>query len=257
MHHAADQKTHRFFFERDYPDASVLEKLFKALKSAPVTAETLRKKSRVKKAEFEKALEKLWLHGGVGGVSEDQLVRGDESWQSGYAAQRELRTTQLALMARFAQGNQCRMLALVRHFGDQQDSGEHCGRCDVCAPDSSLKQQLISPGLTSLAAAAAQARPPRARKSATRRGRRASRGGGVSLPVAGPSASLVATLRAWRLTEAKKKRVPAFRVLTNRALLAIAEARPRSATELGAVSGVGPKVLQQYGSQLLTLCSRT
>ena len=27
------------------------------------------------------------------------------------------------------------MLHLVRHFGDQEDSGEPCGLCDICAPD--------------------------------------------------------------------------------------------------------------------------
>ena len=78
---------------------------------------------------------------------------------------------------------------------------------------------------------------------------------GVELPASGPSAGLVALLRAWRMTEAKKKRVPAFRVLTNRALVAIADARPKSSGELSAVSGVGPKVVQQYGRQLLALCT--
>jgi DNA topoisomerase-3 len=63
-------------------------------------------------------------------------------------------------------------------------------------------------------------------------------------------------LRNWRLLESKKKRVPAFRVLTNRALVAIAQARPGSAAALKAVKGVGPKLLKQYGSQLVALCTR-
>jgi DNA topoisomerase-3 len=66
----------------------------------------------------------------------------------------------------------------------------------------------------------------------------------------------VATLRAWRLSEAKKKRVPAFRILTNRALVALAEARPQNAEALRNVSGIGPKVLQTYSVQLVQLCAR-
>jgi len=81
MHHFADRKTHQFFLDRDYPAESVLEKLFKALKLVPVSAQTLRKKTRVAKADFEKALEKLWIHGGVQGVAEDELRRGHEAWR--------------------------------------------------------------------------------------------------------------------------------------------------------------------------------
>ena len=76
----------------------------------------------------------------------------------------------------------------------------------------------------------------------------------MALPTVGPSAGLVAALRAWRLQQAKRQRVPAFRVLTNRALVAIAEARPGTTTSLSAVTGVGPKVLQAYGSQIVALC---
>jgi DNA topoisomerase-3 len=32
------------------------------------------------------------------------------------------------------------MLQLVRHFGDQNDSGTPCGLCDVCAPSTSTAQ---------------------------------------------------------------------------------------------------------------------
>jgi len=78
----------------------------------------------------------------------------------------------------------------------------------------------------------------------------------VALPESGASAGLVAALRAWRLNEAKKKRVPAFRILTNRALVAIAEARPKSAEALRGVTGVGPKLLQTYSVQLVQLCVR-
>jgi DNA topoisomerase III len=257
MHHASDTKTHEFFLERDYPDVGVLEKLFAALKPKPVTAETLRKKSRVAKADFEKALEKLWVHGGVHGVLEEQLVRGRDDWRAPYAAQRALRVEQLALMRRFAQGRGCRMLALVEHFGDQEDSGAMCGACDVCAPTSAIKGQAPpARAVQATLAASAKPRGKRGRKSGKRRARGGSRTPAVALPSSGPSAALVATLRAWRLHESKQKRVPAFRVLTNRALVAIADARPGSAPALKAVKGVGPKLLKKYGAALVALCTR-
>jgi len=251
MHHASDRKTHDFFLQRDYPEASVLEKLFKALKPTPVTGATLRKKSRVAKLGFDKALEKLWIHGGVSGVADEQLVRGHDQWHAPYAAQRALRVEQLDAVARFAAGRQCRMIALVRHFGDSADGGEPCGRCDVCAPEARIAATSLGPPPKVSAKLA-----NRGKKAGKRAGRKAARSKAVALPATGANAGLVATLRAWRLSEAKKKRVPAFRVLTNRALVAIAEARPTSTDALRNVAGVGPKVIQTYSVELVRLCAR-
>ncbi|MEI9937921.1 MAG: DNA topoisomerase 3 [Pseudomonadota bacterium] len=251
MHHFADRKTHEFFLERDYPDASVLEKLFKSLKPEPVNAQTLRKKTRVAKVGFDKALEKLWVHGGVAGVGDEKLVRGHDQWRTPYAAQRALRTEQLELVARFAEGRQCRMIALVRHFGDSEDSGQPCGSCDVCAPQACIGANSLGPPPRVNAAPA-----KRSRKTGKRAARQGTRTKAATLPSTGASAALVASLRAWRLGEAKRKHVPAFRILTNRALVAIAEARPKSVEALRNVSGVGPKVLQTYSSQLVQLCLR-
>ncbi|HKO92995.1 MAG TPA: RecQ family ATP-dependent DNA helicase, partial [Polyangiaceae bacterium] len=263
MFHSSDRKTHEFFLKRDYPEQSVLEKLFSALGPRAVNEQTLRKKARVSKAQFEKALEKLWIHGGVAGVNEARLVRGQDTWRAAYAAQRALRVEQLALMASFPAGRRCRMLSLVEHFGDQEDSGLACGLCDVCAPALSLQRQFPVEDVAQPARLALGANPQRkvaGRGKASRRGtrsrRRTSASPAVPLPTTGPSASLVAALRAWRLQQAQQKRVPAFRVLTNRALVAIAEARPRTAASLRAVSGVGPKLLQAYGSQIVMVCTR-
>ncbi|MEO6574530.1 MAG: HRDC domain-containing protein, partial [Polyangiaceae bacterium] len=62
-----------------------------------------------------------------------------------------------------------------------------------------------------------------------------------------------AALRAWRLVEAKKRRVPAFRILTDRTLVGIASARPSDETELLAVPGIGPALLAKHGRVLLDL----
>ncbi|HTV25029.1 MAG TPA: ATP-dependent DNA helicase RecQ [Polyangiaceae bacterium] len=268
MHHAADRKTHQFFLRRDYPDESVLARAFAALGTRAVSPATLRKKARLRKADYEKVVEKLWIHGGVRGVVEERLSRGDDAWQAPYAAQRALRVEQLELMAAFAEGHRCRMLSLVEHFGDQNDSGLACGACDHCVPASSIKGQR--PSLEHAALSERLAQSTKSTRQSGRRGKRRgtsgsagsssrrgrSRRSGVELPATGPSAALVAALRAWRLQESKLKRVPAFRVMTNRALVAIAEARPASATSLRAVAGVGPKLLRTYGARIVEVCSR-
>jgi superfamily II DNA helicase RecQ len=47
--------------------------------------------------------------------------------------------------------------------------------------------------------------------------------------------------------------VPAFRILTDRALLALAEARPTSESGLLAVPGLGPRLVARYGEPLLRM----
>jgi DNA topoisomerase-3 len=66
----------------------------------------------------------------------------------------------------------------------------------------------------------------------------------------------VEALKAWRLAEARKRRVPAFRILTDRVLGAIAAERPGDNDALMAIQGVGPKLIERYGTQLLALVGR-
>jgi superfamily II DNA helicase RecQ len=60
-------------------------------------------------------------------------------------------------------------------------------------------------------------------------------------------------LRAWRLAEAKKKGVPAFRILGDRSLRAIAEQRPATGAELLAIPGIGISTVEKYGAQIFRL----
>jgi superfamily II DNA helicase RecQ len=60
-----------------------------------------------------------------------------------------------------------------------------------------------------------------------------------------------AALKAWRVTEAKKKGVPAFRILTDKSLEGIAATRPANESELLSVPGIGPKIVEKYGAQII------
>ncbi len=89
MHSYADRYTHDFFFERDYPDVMLLDQIYARLRPEPQPREYLEKQSRVPGDVFEKALEKLWTHGGAIVDATDDLSRGIDDWRDSYLAQGE------------------------------------------------------------------------------------------------------------------------------------------------------------------------
>lgn len=64
---------------------------------------------------------------------------------------------------------------------------------------------------------------------------------------------LVQVLKDWRLAESRKIGKPAFCVLTNRTLEALAAELPITREQLEGISGIGPAKLEKYGDMLLTL----
>jgi DNA topoisomerase-3 len=352
LHSFVDTKTHEFFFDRDYPDPDVLARVRDAIPRDGITSADLGVRARVAADVFEKALEKLWVHGGALVDADDTVRRGGDAWRPLYDAQRAHKKDQLVKMRRYAETSACRMLQLVAHFGDANDKGGPCGVCDVCAPSSCVAQMFREPSPVEQDAAArvlaalrerdgravgqllrevfadgevdrrmlehvlgALARAGDVRitpdqfvkdgeviavqrvhltsgasgaraglrfvvvpegKESTRRKRAAGKGvtkrskGGAPrervrktrAPVeehddAGASGSPAeAALRAWRGLEAKKRRVPAFRILTDRTLVGIARAQPSDEDELLAVSGIGPALLKKYGRALLAILAK-
>ena len=65
------------------------------------------------------------------------------------------------------------------------------------------------------------------------------------------SPQVVEALKVWRRAEAARRRVPAFRILTDRAVHAIALNLPRSEADLLNVPGIGPTIVQKYGREIL------
>ncbi|MBN8229702.1 DNA topoisomerase 3 [Corallococcus macrosporus] len=420
LHAFVDRRTHEFFHRRDYPDPSVLERIYQATSNELEPKASIQARVRGDPEAFDKALEQLWIHGGVEMTPDEDVRRGRAGWAVAYIAQRERKQLHLEQMGRYAEAHDCRMRHLVAHFGDVQDSGAACGLCDVCAPescevvrfeepsameahalgrilealhardgqatgrlhrelfgeqlhrrdferlvgglvrsglvrldsdsfdkdgqvilfqrlsltDTGRRARVIAPGQvvlpqarevpskkrkgrtaaggtkrTTRKRAASKEAAPRARGKSRRgtdswtpreptpdadfsqeafptdappparggwRARAASEsppslGGsgaraswnasraappepGYALPPASPA--LVESLKAWRLTEARKRKVPAFRILTDRVLDAIASARPSSGAELMSIHGVGPALTERYGPQILSLVSR-
>ena len=68
-----------------------------------------------------------------------------------------------------------------------------------------------------------------------------------------PQIRIEQALRAWRLNEARHRKIPAFRVFGDRALRGIAATCPRSDVELLAVPGIGMSIVKKYGTQIYRL----
>jgi RecQ family ATP-dependent DNA helicase len=153
MHSYADRYTHDFFFERDYPDVAVLDALFAKLRPEPMEKSALRGQMRVDSDLFDKAFEKLWIYGGAVVDYAENVSAGQGHWREAYIAQGKQKRAQIEQMIRFAGANQCRMSALVRHFGDLADARTDCGVCDFCAP-SDCAAQAFRPATAAERAAA-------------------------------------------------------------------------------------------------------
>ena len=107
--------------------------------------------SRIRRSS-RRSLEKLWIHGGAVVDDEGGVRRGKDDFLGEYVAQRRHKQEDLAKMARLSEGHGCRMLHLVRHFGDQADDGTTCGICDVCAPEACVGRKFREPNRTETAA---------------------------------------------------------------------------------------------------------
>ncbi len=340
MHAWADRFTHDHFFRRDYPEADTVARVFELLGETPQPRDELRQKGPLPPDIFDTALEKLWIHGGAEVDAGDNVRRGSGDWRSAYEAQRAYKAAQFERMIAYAEMPGCRMLALIRHFGDLEDARRPCGICDFCDPAGTVAQrfreatseeielarrtlaalpgsgwlasgrlyaQVAPPGLSDrrgfeeLLAALARAglieveeaafekdgrrieyrkvrRSGRAAEETlsklrfpaeiegperpARRRRTPSKAAGEVAPPAKTAAPPLAqaaveqALRAWRLEEARRRRVPAFRILSDRALEALAALQPKSTGELLEVPGIGLKIVERYGGALLELIDR-
>ncbi|MBO3701435.1 MAG: DNA helicase RecQ [Candidatus Accumulibacter sp.] len=96
-----------------------------------------------------------------------------------------------------------------------------------------------------------QVEPPKTRVTRSKAG---GAGRAASSGVSGPRDSpLLASLRAWRLAQAREQGVPAYVILHDRTLGEIAAVRPDSLPALLAVPGIGVAKAERYGEGLLAI----
>jgi len=347
MHSYADQRTHDFFLNRDYPPTEHLNQIFRGLSDVRQPVEAMRESSKLGEEEFDKALEKLEIHGGARVDFGGYVTRGGNGWKKTYTIQAQFRAEQFEKVLRFTTSPECRMAALVRHFGDVEDASRSCGRCDVCDPagadlrqfrratavEREMVQQIVDAlrsvdykatgtlqrtlaavgklsrddfdclldamvraGLAEieesefekdgevirfrkvrLREAGLEVRPTTplsllisdgiveefsGRDVASTRAKKAKAAKAAKKTEAGPvllsedGEALAARLREWRAAEAKRLRVPAYVVLHDRTLNALALARPANPRQLLEIDGVGPAKVDKFGEAILELCKK-
>lgn len=152
-----DRRMHQFFFDRDYPETAVLERLFEGLGEKWIEREALADRCQsdsdlADEDVRQRALTQLFIHHGAAEDQYGYVRRGKPGWQRGYAVQREHKRADLDRMMGFAESSACRMVELVRHFGDQEDSGARCGTCDACAPGACVVRRFRKPNAAETAA---------------------------------------------------------------------------------------------------------
>ncbi|HEX3660557.1 MAG TPA: ATP-dependent DNA helicase RecQ [Acidobacteriaceae bacterium] len=148
LHSFADRKIHESFFERDYPPVEDLARVARLLTEEFQPGELLFQKLSMLPEDFERAVNKLASQGAAqfdmeGRVRTPLRSAGAGLWRSGYQQQLAHRRAQLDRMVQFAETPQCRMSALVRHFGDTP--GRPCGHCDFCSPEQATAQPYAEP----------------------------------------------------------------------------------------------------------------
>jgi ATP-dependent DNA helicase RecQ len=87
------------------------------------------------------------------------------------------------------------------------------------------------------------------RREAPKRSKAAKRAVAAQLPT--EAVDLFEALREWRAGEARDQGVPAYIVFGDATLRGIAVTKPGTLAELGGISGIGEKKLEQYGDALL------
>ena len=350
MHSYADQRTHDFFLNRDYPPVDQLNQVFRALGEDPEPVEDLRARTKLGEEEFDKALEKLEIHGGARVDFGGNVTAGGTGWKKTYTVQAQYRAEQFEKVLRFTTSAECRMAALVRHFGDVEDASRPCGICDVCDPAGAVLRLFRRPSAAELGLVAGivdELRPvdykatgtlqrnldPAGRLSRsefdsvldamvraglieieeaefekdgavirfrkvrlteaglelragtpvdlllsdgiveefggrgavparTKKAKAAAKTGAGKKDAETEPARLsaqgeavAARLKEWRAAEAKRLGIPAYMVLNDRTLAALAQARPKNPNEMLAVSGMGPAKVDRFGEAILGLCN--
>ena len=150
LHSFADRKMHDFFLERDYPAITELTRVAALLTSEFQMPDLLRQRLKMDAETFDKAVEKLIAQGAAtidmaGNVRAAAGNIKQSAWRKTYDAQIAFRRSQIDRMVQFAESPQCRMAALIQHFGDTDDGLRPCGHCDFCAPQNATAQTFRPP----------------------------------------------------------------------------------------------------------------
>jgi ATP-dependent DNA helicase RecQ len=141
-----DRRIHESFLERDYPPSTELNRVASVLTGDFLMPEPLARKIKLAPEVFAKSVEKLASHGAAQiDLAGNVRATGTTGWAAGYESQVAFRRSQIERIFQYAETHQCRMTALIRHFGDLADATKPCGHCDFCSPEGATAQPFAAP----------------------------------------------------------------------------------------------------------------
>ena len=146
LHSFADRKMHDFFLERDYPAPTELSRVAALLTEEFQMPHLLCQPAKLDLETFNKVIEKLAAQGAAAlDIEGNVRSTGIKTWRTGYDQQLAFRRSQIDRMVAYTESAQCRMAALVNHFGDTADGLRPCGNCDFCSPERATAQPYRPP----------------------------------------------------------------------------------------------------------------
>ena len=101
---------------------------------------------------------------------------------------------------------------------------------------------------------------PTVRVKAAGRGKKAGKPAHAAqtlVPLPEPDETLLNALRTWRRDEARTRAIPAYVILHDKTIDAIARNRPQSQRDLAGIPGIGPAKLAQYGDAIMKALTTT
>ncbi|MEN9579132.1 MAG: hypothetical protein RJA70_2141 [Pseudomonadota bacterium] len=156
----------------------------------------------------------------------DEFAASSEDEETGMRLREQAR-----LMFNWASSEDCRHQALVGYFGEDADvCGRSCGNCGLPSVVVPWRQ-----GRKTSSAAGSSERVSAAHTYGSR----------------GGDTELLQRLKDLRRDLAQERKVPAYVIFSDATLLELAEQRPRTESEMLAISGIGPTKLERYGARFL------
>lgn len=148
---------------------------------------------------------------------------------------RRRRKKALDTLIQFAEGGDCRHGGILTYFRDSRRL-ESCGHCDACDPDAPRRIRLDE-----VPVARRRGKAPRERRLTV----------DTKQALDGVDLERFGALKEWRRKVAHDAGMPAFMVMSDKTLRAIAVHNPASLDELGRIQGMGDKRLDQFGAALI------
>jgi ATP-dependent DNA helicase RecQ len=172
------------------------------------------------------------------------------------AAEKERSWQRYHAVRRFAESDRCRHLQICLHFG-QTPKWERCEMCDACGniPDwlQAPLEAAEMPRKKRRVKAVQPSPPPPPRQAPPVPVRTAAEPPPPAPSTGAPDRELVAFFKEWRQRTAKRAAVPAYVVLSDAALEDLCRRRPSNLRELLAVSGIGERKAELYGSEVFAV----